>query len=539
MPFRTALSGLNAASSELSVIGNNVANASTTGFKGSTVQFADVFANSNLATSANAIGSGVRVASIDQQFSQGNIEFTSNNLDLAISGQGFFRLNDGGTIVYSRAGAFGVDRDGYIVNPHTQRLTGYIADDAGNITGALGDIHLDTSNIAPRATSTVSLGVNLNASAKPPFAPVPSSTLSLTGAGGSGAPVLDSGDSPITAGPFTLVDAYGQEVPGAQLQFTNTGGNDWNVTLIGAGGAATTGSFTVGTSTTATIDWDADGPGPQASTPLSFDVSAVTQVAGGGGTSLAAASNGSAQGTFDVSNATSYNNSVSLTLYDSLGSPHLSTIYYRQTGIPNQWESYLYVDGVAVPGNQPNGSDLLQFNADGSLAQLNGQPVPPTTITMPTFSPSSSAAPVTLDMDYSAISQFGGGFSVASLSQDGFTTGQLSGIDIGETGVILARFTNGQTRTLGQIAMVNFANPQGLTQLGDTSWAESFESGAPLVTTAGSSNMGLVQAGALEASNVELTEQLVRMITAQRAFQANAQVISTEDAITQTIINLR
>ena len=171
MAFQTALSGINSAAAELNVISNNVANASTTGFKKSTIQFADVFATSNLGSSSNAIGSGVKIAGVNQQFSQGNVEFTNNNLDLAISGQGFFVLNDNGNNVYTRSGAFGVDRNGYIVNAQTQRLTGYLADNSGNITGALGDIRLDTSDIAPQATSELTFGVNLNASAVVPSAP--------------------------------------------------------------------------------------------------------------------------------------------------------------------------------------------------------------------------------------------------------------------------------------------------------------------------------------------------------------------------------
>ncbi|HFQ91426.1 MAG TPA: flagellar hook-basal body complex protein, partial [Chromatiales bacterium] len=141
--------------------------------------------------------------------------------------------------------------------------------------------------------------------------------------------------------------------------------------------------------------------------------------------------------------------------------------------------------------------------------------------------------------DYSKISQYGGGFNVNSLTQDGFATGRLSGIDIDDTGIILARFTNGQSRTLAQIALANFSNPQGLTQQGDLNWAESYESGAALVGAPGSSSLGLIESGALEGSNVDLTEQLVSMITAQRNFQANAQVISTADTITQAIINIR
>ena len=144
-----------------------------------------------------------------------------------------------------------------------------------------------------------------------------------------------------------------------------------------------------------------------------------------------------------------------------------------------------------------------------------------------------------VSLDVADLTQYGSVFSVNALVQDGFTTGRLSGIDISDTGVVTARFTNGQSRTLAQVALANFSNPQGLRQLGDTSWAESFESGAALVGAPGSGSLGLVQSGALEGSNVDLTEQLVNMITAQRNFQANAQVITTADTVTQTIINIR
>lgn len=534
MPFRIALSGLNAASAELRVIGNNVANASTTGFKKSRVEFADIFATANLGAASNAIGSGVRVGEISQQFAQGNITFTDNNLDLAISGQGFFRLSDGGISTYSRAGSFGVDRNGYIVNNQDQRLTGFIADSSGNITGALGDIQLDSSDIAPQVTTRVGYGLNLDASASIPAAPVTTSRLEL-----SGTPVLDTSDSPALSNTMTLVDTYGQEVAGAQIQFTNTSGSLWDVTLVGAGGTVSTASIDVGTTSSVTLTWDPDGAsGAQGSTDITIDVSTITQ-ASSGGSSVTASADGAVQGAFDITDASTYNNSTSLTVYDSLGGANLATVYYRKTGIPNQWETYFYFNGSQIAGSQSNGSDLLQFNPDGSLAEINGNSAPPSTFTTSTFSPGNGADDMTLTMDYSKISQYGGGFNVNSLTQDGFATGRLSGIDIDDTGVILARFTNGQSRTLAQIALANFSNPQGLTQQGDLNWAESFESGAALVGAPGSSSLGLIESGALEGSNVDLTEQLVSMITAQRNFQANAQVISTADTITQAIINIR
>ena len=188
-----------------------------------------------------------------------------------------------------------------------------------------------------------------------------------------------------------------------------------------------------------------------------------------------------------------------------------------------------------MDGVQRDGPDLLEFATNGTITT----PAAPATITVPSFNLGNGSADINITLDFADTTQYGAAFTVNSLVQDGFTTGRLAGIDIADTGIVTARFTNGQARTLGQLALANFSNPQGLRQLGDTSWAETFESGAALVGTPGTGSLGLVQSGALEGSNVDLTEQLVNMITSQRNFQANAQVITTADTITQTIINIR
>lgn len=537
MPFRTALSGLNAASSELRMIGNNVANSGTVGFKKSTIQFSDVFATSNLGTASDAIGSGVRVASVSQQFSQGNIEFTDNVLDLAVSGQGFFRLNDGGSVVYSRAGAFQVDRQGNIVNAANQRLTGFMADASGNITGALGDVRLDSTDIAPLATNRINLSLTLNAGASVPGGPTGSSALQFGSAGAN--PALDINDSPVSR-PIDLVDSYGNQVAGTLTFSYDTVNSQWQAQLATPGGTSAAVDFTPGTAGMVNLTWDADGAGgSQQPVQVQFDASNFQSVSGTGTDLTTVTANGIVQGPFDPADATTYNDSTSLTIYDSLGTPHLATMYYRKTAVPNQWESYLYVGDQPVPGTQANGSTLLQFSADGSISTIDGTPTPPNIIPMQSINPGNGAQPLTLSMDYGAISQWGGGFNVASLDQNGYATGRLSSIDIDGSGVIFARFTNGETRTLAQIALTNFANPQGLAQLGENNWGETFASGAALVAAPGSSGLGMIESGALEGSNVDLSEQLVRMIIAQRNFQANAQVISTADTITQSIINLR
>lgn len=405
MAFRLALSGLNAASADLSVTANNIANTSTSGFKGSRAQFAELFSVSAQGVSSIAVGNGVRVSDVAQQFTQGNIDFTDNSLDLALSGQGFFILSGNGALSYTRAGAFQVDRDGYVVNSSNQRLQVFPPTPQGGFnTGALGDLRLVTSESAPSATTRVETILNLPANAAPP----PNSPFSAT---------------------------------------------------------------------------DPD----------------------------------------------SYNHSTSMTVYDSLGAAHTATLYFVRTANPNEWQQRLFVDGTAVGGAQ-----TLQYSSAGQLiSPANGE------VTFPPYTPATGAAPLALTYDFGATTQFGGAFSVNAVTQDGFTTGRLIGIDTDASGVVQARYTNGRSQPLGQIALAQFANPQGLQQLGDTNWAETFGSGQALRGQAGNAGLGLIQSGALEASNVDITEQLVNMITAQRNFQANAQMIQTTDTITQTVINLR
>ena len=400
MPFRIALSGLNAASTNLSVTGNNIANSSTTGFKSSRAQFADVYS-----LGAQGIGNGVRVAAVNQQFEQGGIDFTDNPLDLAISGEGFFTLSDNGSLVYTRAGAFGVDRDGYVVNAKNQRLQVYPPSGNGTFnTGALSDLQLVATDSAPQATGNVTLAFNLPATATAP-----------------------------TVAPFDPAD-------------------------------------------------------PQ-----------------------------------------TYTQSTSMNVYDSLGMAHTSTFYFVKGAAAGSWDMYTYVDGTAV-----GGATALTYSSAGLLTAPAGG-----TVALPAYAPTNGAAPITMTLDIGGSTQFGNPFGVNALSQDGYAAGRLSSIDVDSEGVVFARYTNGRSTSLGKVVLSNFANPQGLQQLGDSNWGESFNSGQAIRGEAGSASFGLLQAGALEASNVDLTEELVNMITAQRTFQANAQMISTADSVMQTIINIR
>lgn len=406
MSFRIALSGMNAASADLNITSNNIANSNTTGFKQSRGEFANVFQTSAYGLSRNAIGAGVRLQQVAQQFGQGTVETTGKALDLALNGQGFFTLSNGGTHVYSRAGNLGTDRDGFVVNPSGHRLQVFLpnASGSGFDTGRMSDLQLSTADAPPRATTRTTIGTNLPGNASAPTTAV-----------------------------------------------------------------------------------------------------------------------------FDPADPTSYNYTTSLTTYDSLGASHSQSMYFVKTANPNEWQVHTYVDGNAV-----GGPATLQYSNMGALvAPATGD------VTLPTYTPPGGAAPMDITLNLSSSTQFGEDFSVSALTQDGHSTGRLAGIEVSSEGVVHARYTNGVSTPLGQVVLTNFANPQGLQPLGDNGWAETFESGQPRRGTGGSSEFGLVQGGSLEASNVDLTEQLVNMIAAQRNFQANAQMISTQDQITQTVINIR
>ena len=408
MSFNTALSGIRAASGDLSIIGNNIANANTTGFKGSRAEFADVYAASLMGAPGTAIGQGVRLQGAAQHFGQGNISFTGNALDLAINGRGFFQLSDnGGASVYSRAGNFHLDRDGYIVNSEGLFLMARGADANGAITGGIGPMRIDTSYAQPNPTSA--LNANLN------------------------------------------FDARESET-------------DSSWALIGG-----------------------------------------------------------------VPDPAGYNSSTTTSVYDSQGNPHDITLYYSKqdpAANPNSWTVRTMIDGAVQD------TTTVVFNDDGSYSS-------PASINI-NWNPGGGATPgQAITVDLSKSTQYGSDFAVNSIYQDGFSTGQILGVDIDQEGTIFARYTNGQSRSIGQMVLANFANEQGLQPLGDTSWADTFASGPPVVGAPGTSGLGGIQSGALEESNVDLTEQLVKMIVAQRNFQANAQTIQTEDTVTQTIINLR
>ena len=244
-------------------------------------------------------------------------------------------------------------------------------------------------------------------------------------------------------------------------------------------------------------------------------------------------------------NPATYHNSTSATVFDTQGSTHILTMYFVMTNdLTNRWEVRSTLDGVpmTVGGAGIFGPAVLDFDANGMLdiaTSTNGGNIP-----YDAFALTNGAAPLTLAVDFTnqgntLTQESQGSFTVQSLTQDGYATGRLSGLEVDDEGLVRASFTNGQNTPLGKIAMARFDNSQGLRQIGNTSWLESVESGVAIAGEAGTGSFGLLQSGALETSNVDLTAELVNLITSQRNFQANSKAIETANAITQTIINLR
>ena len=437
MSFSTSLTGLNAASKDLDVTSNNIANVNSTGFKKSRAEFGDIYAVSAFGSSQTAVGQGALLQSVSQNFGQGNLQFTDRSLDVAISGNGFLTYSNtqqGDELAFSRAGTLGVNKDGYVVNNSGQYLRTLPVDEK---TGSVQSTSLATSQ-------------NLR---------VPS---------GSGAPSATE-----------------------------------NIYL-------------------------------QANLP----------------------SEDSAPGdAFDEDNPDTYNHVTSAKVYDSLGNSHVVKTYFVKAGgdvdgdgtnntdvnndgtdDPNGWFVYTQFDDNPVdtdPNAAQNG--YLNFNGSGEVTDKQN---PSLSVDSAALGNGADTLAFDVNLD-SEFTQYNASFSVQDLSQDGSTTGRLSGLNISEDGLVQANYTNGDSKFLGKIAMADFENTQGLKQIGDNSWQTTIDSGEPIVGEAGTGRFGMIQGGALESSNVDLTGELVNLITAQRNFQANAKAIETNKAVSDTIINIR
>jgi flagellar hook protein FlgE len=420
MSFQQGLSGLNATSKNLEVIGNNVANSNTFGAKVSRAEFSDMYANAMNGAGANSAGIGVTLAAVSQQFTQGNITATGSPMDLAINGDGFFQVTDGANPnLYSRNGQFKVDREGYVVNNDGLQLVGYPADNTGVIQpGNASALRLPTAGIEPAPTTEIELEMNLDSR------------------------------------------------------------------------AATT----------------APTIGPA----------------------------------IDLTDPTTYNSATSQTVYDALGQDVALTYYFQKAGT-DTWNVFVTANGTPVNGTvaAPLPVTTITFPVGGGAPTA---PVGPVTMNIPATTNANGAATRAIagvQIDVDGARQFGAPFGVTNLTQDGYAPGQITGVSIEDNGMVMARYSNGQNKPAGQIELATFRNPQGLQPAGGNVWSRSFTSGDPIVGVPGDGNLGVLQAGALEESNVDLTAELVNMMTAQRVYQANAQTIRTQDQVLQTLVQLR
>ncbi len=802
MSFNTGLSGIRAANTDLSVTGNNIANAGTIGFKSSRAEFGDVYTSSLLGGGSNVPGSGVTTLTLRQAFGQGNLKFTQNAMDLSVNGAGFFVLNGNDGQLFSRAGAFGLDKDGNIVNSTGANLQGFLANADGNVGGILSDLKVDVNTQAPRQTTGVNSAFNLDANQKvlettgnsfvtdgvaignaekslktatttkypvanantfpDTFAGAPNQTaftINITnnptsvgynspvtvtlpatvnvpdmttlvglinqqiyapglpinvqafndagnlafrdttkgvasnitvsavspgtsnlGAALAAAAALDTPAAPITVGGIPKVtNGYGVQTfaidgptgatvnfasvagaPAAQTAsrlndlagvsatattratlktpFDNTNGNLIlngvrlsAITLVGLeaqinGLTGTTlpgitatlnaagDSLALVSSVGADLNFSFDAKNAagvavaagditvEGSDPLQpqnlvdqtnaivvggnikivmetgYSVKATTPVVGNLFSPLTAASYTPVLiNAFDPNDSKTYNHATSSTVYDSLGNAHVMRSFFVKekydindpASAPNHWTMNVQIDGQNVGDPDPSlpspdntmptmAAYDVYFSADGTLNTAltdsllisnwtpigsDGKPLgalSPLNVlqggTLPVAEPPASSNFV---IDLSGSSQFGSAFSVESLDQNGYTTGRLAGLDVDSKGILFARFTNGEAQTLGQVALANFNNMEGLKPVGNSMWAQTFETGEAVIGAPGSSSLGNIASGALEESNVDLSEELVNLIIAQRNYQANAKTIETANATTQTIINLR
>ncbi|UCD35437.1 MAG: flagellar hook protein FlgE [Nitrospiraceae bacterium] len=421
----TAVSGMNANGTALSVIGDNVANMNTTGFKASRAAFGDILSQQ---LGESQVGRGVLLTSVKPEFTQGTFENTASVLDLALDGDGFFIMKDNSGTYYGRAGQFDVDKEGYVVNPSGNRLQGYTFSATGASTSSLGDINISSINSAPSDTQTVTINANL--------------------------------DSRLTI-------------------------------------------------------------------PAAFDVT-------------------------DPNNTSSF--STSVTVYDTLGNGHIVNVYFRkdtETATGNGWEWFAVVDG----GDSSSGNTEIQ--AQGTIDFTNnGELDVESAVTYNLASGGfdfngGAAAGQVIDFDFGTsittdggtgldgTTQFGAPSNTSFQNQDGYSSGSLKSITISTDGIMTGIFTNGQTRGIAQIVLAKFVSPTGLTKMGKGLYAESAESGQPLISTPGNSGTGTVLSNTLELSNVDLAEEFVKMILSQRGFQANSRVISASDELMVELVNLK
>jgi len=505
MSFNIALSGLNAAQKDLDVTSNNIANVNTTGFKESRAEFVDVYAASLLSSGKTKVGDGVLTTDVAQQFSQGSIQFTNNALDLAITGNGFFATVpeiDSLETSYTRAGQFKLNQDNFIVNSQGGHLLGFpVNPDGTSASVSLSTaepIRIPTASGAPQQSSEVDIRMNLPA-----------------------------GDSYISSAP----DNFDPEDP---LTFNHS----TSITIFDSLGDShiMTYYFVKDDPSTAPNQWmlfaAVDGK------VIDLDNDPAVQTAAATAAATAKANATSAQ-----------------TTYDGIASPtsaDLATLNAAKTAYADAIAATTPEGGTGSGGLAPDGVKGARLTYDSSGDFISQAPSPTNggirtvafTDHLPNGADPTQVVKINFNLDplgpnANEPTQFASNFEVTSLQQDGLAVGRLTGLDIGTDGLVRATYSNGTSEPLSRIAMVNFANEQGLTQVGGTGWKESITSGEALAGEAGSGTFGTINSSALEQSNVNLTSELIDLISAQRNFQANSRALEVDNQLNQTILQIR
>ena len=555
-----AVSGLNANGTNLSIIGNNIANTGTVGFKSSRANFADIV-NASLggASGSTSSGIGVFLSGIQSNFTQGSLQTTNNSLDMAVDGNGFFQVKStSGGFFYTRAGQFNVNKDGDVVNPDGLKLQGFQADALGNITGTISDINLSTTTSPPNATTKLTVSANLDSQSTP---------IGLTAKLLSGAAAVTT----TAAGNLSFdINLNGDGAKTVTLAAGLTGSALASAIQTAVRALSAADPYKAAAYSGFTASYDA---GTQEYT-FNSGMTGAPNIAGSTGTAVvtvngadtlattmnmtAATSAVSTTGTdFLISDPTGKSNfSTSLTVYDSLGIGHVLNTYFTKVGT-NTWNYNQVTDSsqVTVAAGFASGADALvasgtvTFTTNGALDREStiiyhnagadgidfigataGQAIATNFGTSVTTDGGTG-----LDMT----TQFGSISALVNQSQDGYASGSLQGLSVNTSGLVTGRFSNGQLRTLAQVALARFNNAQGLSKVGKNLLAEAGDSGSPIIGKPDSSGLGRTLSNSLELSNVDLGEEFINLIGAERGFQANARVVTTADNILGELVNIK
>ncbi len=535
----TGISGLAANGEAISVLGNNISNINTVGFKNGRMLFSDVLSSS--IGNNSQVGRGVQIQAVQNNFSQGSFESTENVTDLGIQGDAFFIVkNPGEAQRYTRAGAFNFDKDKIMVNPDGMQVQGYGVNQATGLNnGALGNIDLTNfATLAPNMTTTLSTRVNLDSTQT-----IPGGVASSVTVGGNLDPAAAIGT---TVGPMatTITDNTGA-TQNVNLTFTKvaTAGTVWSWSADVAGATPATASATGTVDTAAVANSNSSITINGTTQPVTFNFASAAPITGIAGASTAAVSGTvtapvTAFNTADPVGTSNFSNSM--TVYDSQGNPHTVTTYYRKTGV-NGWDWHSNVQG-ATPGTAWVDGNM-SFSEGGILTNSN--------VTSPMAGPSATTAqnitftgvtnpqPLLFDFGVNTTTQFASPSLVNSQTQDGYYQGSLAKIQVDDKGYVIGVYSNGQSQKVAQVALARFASTSGLSKVGGTLFEETLASGQALICDAGTPGVGKILSNSLEQSNVDMATQFVKLIQAQRAFSANSKTITTADEMTQELISLK